>query len=266
MKPCHRLLGLSALFLAMQSQAATPGKDCDPAVLALLGKTLAVERFAPGPGLPGGDPAGVIVAASCKRQPDEPTHTLAAVAWDARQADSKALVVAVVDDAARSVLALLRDEIDDAAPLQVNNGSLRLDTAPYTLAPGVRAFGLDVFHSDGSCGEGGSGPVRTLYVREGRTLRPVLAGLTLSEWQYLQGNQPRCTAPGETAPAILEDVDVTIGLGAPGQGGWRDLVLTATSRRSDHQPGRRPLRVTLPYDGRAYPLAAFDKAWQRWRR
>ena len=52
----------------------------------------------------------------------------------------------------------------------------------------------------------------------------------------------------------------------PGKGGWRDLVLTGSSRRSDRKPGRKPLHVHVRYDGGAYPLDAFRQAWAAWRR
>lgn len=260
-----RLVAL-CVWLSIGQAHATASEACSPGVLAVLGRALKVAHFVPEPNDDGSDAAGVIVATACKRAPDDPKLVLAAVAWDAHAEDSKALAVAVVDDAAGTVVALLKDEIGEDAATQVNDGSLRLDTAAYMLAPGVRAFGLDVFHSNGSCGEGGSGASRTLYVRDGKTLRPVLTDLTMSEYWYVRGNQPRCVADQKEADtAILEDFTLSIGLGEPGKNGWRDLALTGTSKRSDHKPGRRPLHVAVPYDGQSYPLDAFNKAWQRWR-
>ena len=267
----HRLPAFAALILTLaqapSAHAAPANQECGPAVLAQLGRALKVAHFVPGPGDDGKDPAGVVMASSCKRMPDDPRLTLAAVAWDAHEADSKALAIAIVDESTGSVAALLKDDIYEDAATQVNNGSLRLDTAPYELAPGVRAFGVDIFSSDRSCGDGGSGPSRTLYVRDGKTLRPVLAGLTMSEFTYLRGNQPRCVADRKEAEtAIIEDDDVAIALGAPGKNGWRDLMLTETARRSDHKPTRKPLHVRVPYDGDAYDLKAFGKAHDQWRK
>lgn len=260
-------LGLLLLALAgaLPAHAATDDQACGAAELAVLGRELRIDHFVPGPAASGQDAAGVVVASGCRKSPVDPRLTLAAVAWDAHAEDSKALVVAVIDPSAS--LALLQDEIGEDAATRVTEDSLRLDTAPYRLAPGVRAFGVDVLTADGSCGEGGSGPSRTLYVREGKTLRPVLQGLTMSEYRYVRGNQPRCVSdPRQAQAAIIEDFKVTIGLGVPGKGGWRDLVLTGTSRRSDHKPGRRPLHVHVHYDGSAYPLDAFHDAWTAWRK
>jgi hypothetical protein len=246
--------------------AAEASQECAPAVLATLARELKVAHFAVGQENFGKDPAGVLIASSCKRMPDDPRLTLAAVSWDAHEADNKALAIAIVDESTATVAALLKDDIHEDAATQVNAGSLRLDTAPYELAPGVRAFGLDIVSEDRSCGEGGMGPSRTLYVREGRTLRPVLEGLTVRQWWYLRGNQPRCATPKAAASAILEDYTVSIGLGAPGRSGRRDLVLTVISKRSDHKPGRQPLHVSVPYDGHAYDLKAFTKTYDDWRK
>ncbi len=267
----NRLLSVAVLLLvaaqACPARAAGERQDCPPSVLAMLARELKVAHFVPGPRDDGNDAAGVVVASTCKRMPGDPRLTLAAVAWDVHKEDSKALAIAIVDESTATVAASLRDEIGEDAATQVDPGSLRLDTAPYELAPGVRAFGLDIASEDRSCGEGGQGPSRTLYVREGRSLRPVLEGLAISQWWWLRGNQPRCDGdPKDAAAAIVEDYAVSIGLGAPGKGGWRDLVLTATSKRSDRKPGRKPLHVRVPYDGHVYDLKSFDKTYDDWRK
>lgn len=262
--PCMftRLAGLGAALLVSQASAAAEAQGCDARVLATLGRALGVAHFVPR----SDDDTGVIVATSCKRAPDDPRLTLAAVAWDAGASDTKALAVAMVDEAATSVVALAKDELAEDGALTLENGSLRLDTAPYLLAPGVRAFGLDVFHADASCGDGGQGPTRTLYVRAGRTLRPVLADFALSEFRYVRGTSARCALhAGRDEAAITEDFTASIALGEAGKGGWRDLVVTGTARRSDHEPTRKPLHVVLHYDGQAYRQDAFEKAWWHWR-
>ena len=263
--PAAAALLMSALSTA--AQASPESAPCGEPVLALLARQLKVEHFVPGRNAFGRDPAGVILSSTCKRMPNDPRLTLAAVAWDAGRTDSKSLVLAVVDEASAAVLASMKDEIYEDAVTQVHNGSLRLDTAAYALAPGVRAFGLDISSDNPGCGDDGLGPQRSLYVRDGATLRPVVAGLQLSQYRYVRGNQARCVSdPKEAETAIVENFKVTIGLGAAGQGGWRDLVMTATSSRSDGRPGHAPLQVRIPYDGDAYPLAPFVKVYDQWRK
>lgn len=260
------LVLLAVLLGHAVSAPAADSQDCSAAVLGPLGRELKLAHFAASPDAGGKDPVGIVIASACKHQPDDPRLTLVAAAWDAHQEDSKALAIALVDERAGSVVALLRDDIVEDATTQVRETSLHLDTAPYQLAPGVRAVGLDIASDNNNCGDGGVGPMRTLYVREGRVLRPVLADLFVTEYTWIRGNQPRCVADQrEAETAIIEDRTVTIGLGAPGRAGWRDLQLTVTAHRSDHQPARKPLHVTVPYDGSAYDLKAFEKALTQWR-
>ena len=253
------------LIQAVPARAADDRPPCSGPQLAILGRAVKTAHFVPGPRARDGVADGVVIASTCKRLPEDPRLTLVAAAWDAGKADSKALVLALVDEGAAKVVASYRDDIIEDAAVHLEDYSLRLDTAAYDLAPGVRAVGLDIVSEDRSCGEAGYGPQRTLYVRDGTTLRPVLSDLYVQQWAYLRGNQPRCSGPGEEAP-LLEDYDVTIGLGAAGPGGWRDLALTAVSKRSDHLAGRKPLHVRVPYDGKIYPLDAFDKAFEQWRK
>jgi hypothetical protein len=264
----HFLPAAVLLMVALSTGArAAESQPCAAGVLALFGRQLQVEHFAPGPNAFGADPSGVVLASACKRLPNDARLTLAAVAWDAGKTDSKSLLVAIVDEAAPAVVASMRDEVYEDAVTKVHNGSLRLDTAAYELAPGVRAFGLDITSDNPGCGDDGVGPQRSLYTRDGATLRPVVVGLPLSQYRYVRGNQPRCVSdPKDAETAVVENFKVTIELGAPGKGGWRDLVMTASSSRTDHQPGRKPLHVRVPYDGDAYPLVNFVKTYERWRK
>ena len=262
----RRLACLGALLLGAAGAHAASEQACGAGLLAALGRQVKVVHFVPGPTMREGDKPGVIVAATCKRLPSDAHLTLAAVAWNAGKEDEKSLVLALVDEGAGQVVASLQDVVNEDATTQIEDYSLRLDTAAYDLAPGVRAVGLDIVSENRGCGEGGFGPSRTLYVREGATFRPVLTDLSLSQYWYVRGNQRRCVGNQKDADtAILEDFDVTIGIGAPGKDGWRDLALTATSKRSDRNSGRRPLHVRVPYDGQAYPLEAFNKAYEKWR-
>lgn len=263
--------GLLAALLALLGTAsaarAAPEQACSPALLATLGAHLKVARFTPDRFDLGTAPKGVIVVNACKRLPADPGLTLTAVGWDAGKPDSKALVVALVDEKAGQVVAEHRDEVDEDAASSLEGGAVHLDTAAYDLAPGVRAVGVDVFSRSGSCGEGGEGASRTLYVREGHALRPVLQGLAMSQYLFLQGNTPRCTPPDDKDRPILESYDVVIALGNAGAGGWRDLLLTVTATRDDHKPSKlKPLHVRVPYAGGEYPLAGFDKAYAAWRK
>ena len=63
---------LLSLVPMASALAAGERRDCPPPVLAALARELRVAHFVPGPGDDGHDPAGVVVASTCKRMPDDP--------------------------------------------------------------------------------------------------------------------------------------------------------------------------------------------------
>jgi hypothetical protein len=132
-----------------------------------------------------------LVASTCKADPAQPGQTYVALAYDEGKPDTKTLILAIVER--NRVLADYRGEISEDATLTLQPDSLRIDTAPYRLAKGVRAFGLDLSGwQSPNCGDGGTGPTRSLYIREGKHIRPVLTDLFLSSWRYIAQGQGRC--------------------------------------------------------------------------
>lgn len=199
----------------------------------------------------------VLVAAACKMDPANRRRTLVAVAYDAGDDHEKSLIVAVVDSTRNKVVADYRGRIDEDAATQVDSGSLWIDTAAYVLAPGVRAFGLDV--TSGympNCGDGGTGAERSLFVQSGKHIRPVLEGLTMSSWQFIQRGQDRCNEQvAANTPSIIERTTVTLSMGGQSSNGYRDLQVDVMSRRDGGKPqSRRSVHYTLHYDGKKYPV------------
>jgi hypothetical protein len=157
------------------------------------------------------------------------------------------------------VVASLREDFVQDALTVIRPGVFHVDTAPYLLAPGVRAFGIDTAHTEGPrYADGGVGPSRSLYVREGAQVRCVMADLDLGGWAYLPGHE------GWRDGAVdvqQENFATVIAIGPQASHGWHDLLLTSTSDRA-----RRPLHVRVPYDGHAYPLKGYEDAYARWLR
>jgi hypothetical protein len=161
-----------------------------PGRAGALGRALKVAHFVPGPGDDGKDPAGVVMASSCKRMPDDPRLTLAAVGWDAHEADSKALAIAIVDEsAARSHC---KDDILEDAATQVNERQPAPGHRALRLAPGVRAFGVDIVSDNRAAAKAASARrARSTCARARRCARCCRASRSAV---YLRGNQPRCVA------------------------------------------------------------------------
>ena len=66
------------------------------------------------------------------------------MAYRSGHQDDLLLVIAAVDAATGQVGASFKGNLDSDPAVKIVSGSLWLDTAAYDLAPGVRAFGLDI--------------------------------------------------------------------------------------------------------------------------
>jgi len=151
--------------------------------------------------------------------------------------------------------------------VKIVSGSLWLDTAAYDLQPGVRAFGLDLTSGLArGCAGVGSGARRSLFVSQGRFIRPVLQDLPMSEWALIQRGKSACTDSGAPDLTITENFTATLGLAPTSTRGYRDLVVTGTASRDDgHLEERPPFRAVLKWDGRVYSIDEQQKAWTDWR-
>ncbi|SMC20215.1 hypothetical protein SAMN02745857_00866 [Andreprevotia lacus DSM 23236] len=254
------------LVCGMTSAAAT--QQCGPATIVLIGKTLQDPDF-DGPDAPDkAAPAG-IVATACRAAPQRGL-TLAAVAYQSSAGYEKKLVIALLDPARQQVVASYRGKIDEDGATRVRDDSLHFDARAYALAPGVSAFGLEIDADADACMlEGGLGPFKILYIRDGQQIRPVTPSIHTGGWHLLRGQ--RCTDGGEI---LIQQMRTTIST-KPGKArGWHDLQLdTRTAfirlREREHDqrmrilrstPGHRKTTQRLHYDGTQYPLAGWEKA------
>lgn len=259
---CRSVLTILACQIAAPpAHAGTPaGQDqqCAPAIVAMVGKHAGIKGLShPRPGLePGAENGGMAVASACKAWPGDSSRMLAAIAYDDGAIATKKLLVALLDTSKKAVAAAYSGSIQEDAAMTLGPDSLTLDTAPYHLAPGVRAFGLDV-ESEFSqgCVDGGIGPVRTLFLQDGKILRPVLEDFYVSSWRYVRGG-PSCA---EADDALIESTSYAIGVGKPVHHGFSSLRITATSDSDSAKPARKARSIEIHYDGKTYPRPALER-------
>ncbi len=243
------LLGL-LLVPAGPARADAPDQACDAASLALLGAgTHAVP-----------------VAAACRDWPYDPAIRLVAAAWpdegaDGSEHDPLLLVTAMLDPAAGRVLARHERGIGQDAAFALTSGGIRLDTARYDLAPGVRAFGVVLANAarGPSCPDRGFDRELSLLVRDGQALRPVFT-TWLDTWEIVEGSPCAWAAQH----SVFERAQVTLGIERTASHGFADLALTASITREtetvdgDVDTSQRRVRRVLRYDGSAYATDPFD--------
>jgi hypothetical protein len=197
---------------------------------------------------------GDVESAACKAWPGDPGKELVAFAFDIERNDQKKLAVALVDTSSGNALASSAEVMEEDALMQFQEGSLWLDTARYELAPGVRAFGLDITSGySPKCDDEGDGATRTLYVQVGTKLRKVLGGLAMSHWAYVKGGNPRCSDAAAEADPVADTATTTIGLASTTSHGYADLAVTTTHKLDGGKPSpRKTERAVMHYDGSTY--------------
>ena len=120
-------------------------------------------------------------------------------------------------------------------------------------------------------GEGETGgpprqPRRSLFISQGRFIRPVLQDLPMSEWSLIQRGKSACTDSSAPDLTITENFAAKLALAPSSTRGYRDLVLTGAASRDDgHLDERPPFSAVLKWDGRIYSIDAQQQAWTAWR-
>lgn len=210
--------------------------------------------------------AGAVAGAHCKPWPPSAGKVVAAVmTFERGESPDRRWtgVLALVDARTLKLQHSRRFEIEEDAVIKVDRDSLRLDTANYALAPGVRALGVRYSNSGPgpSAADASYGDELMLFVPdEGRGLRPVL-GLSTARARAVTGCLRSCP------DAVWESASFTVAIGSAGPQGWNDLRITAKVERDgpaeDNTIDRTPQRKlqVYRYNGRQYELSSSQLDW-----
>jgi len=232
----RRLSRFLAAFLITGTCAAHAmgGPDCAPEDLAPVQDWLTHHPWKTGSVAP-----DAMVTAACKLWPYDKSVLIVAAAWAKEQERDKNLVVALVDARTMTIKSTWQGTVVEDASWSVLPGSMHLDTARYDLAPGVRAFGIDILSDpvDNAVVRGGVTGTRSLFVQQGTQLRLVLDGFVLTTSTK--------SAEGVTRTSSKIALDKT-----HATRGFADLLVT---RSIDPAPaGAAKDKTTLAFDGTRY--------------
>lgn len=233
---------------AAYGETGSEKNRCDKSTVNLVGKYLGVSNFSyPKVNMYPRDKNGsVIVTGVCKVWPKDNSKIIAIFAYDEGVKYEKRLIVVLVDTIKVRIVASYKGAIKEDAGI-VGEDSFRIDTARYDLAPGIRAFGLDVVTDNSfngeACGDGcaddGYGPVRTLFVQDGKEIKPILEGFYTSSWSY-------------ALYSTYEGRSYSLSVDTASTNGYKDLLVTETLSDRDGKKIGKPLRYKLRYDGKKY--------------
>lgn len=219
---------------------ATPGQapPCNRVLFGtILSPALGIEVGTP----QDPDDTDPVIDLVCAPHPLDPHLSLVALFHALKEAPNgngesrRGFAMAVVDVRRRQVVRLYRDTVEEDAITHVQEGSLRLDTARYQLAPGVRALGvrMNIAHSP-RYAEGGEDDYLTLLVEEGGQLRPILVRRPMSHWQMTDTS---CWREPEGS-CVIEESQTRIAIAKTSTNGWRDLDLIETKNTEGADEGR----------------------------
>jgi hypothetical protein len=191
---------------------------------------------------------GDVIDLVCKPHPTRPGQTIVALFHDLPGGSTtdglstKGFALAVIDAGRQKVIRTYRSQIEEDGGTRVNRGSLRIDTAAYQLTPKVRALGIrmDIRYGP-SAADGGHGDELSLFVEEGRSLRPVLKDLVMYSWRFVD------SAPcfqNTNDPCIREEERTVLSVAKTQTEGWRDLNVIVTTTNDGDLPAPPVTKVT----------------------
>ncbi|WP_233198847.1 MULTISPECIES: hypothetical protein [Luteimonas] len=262
-----RRTGAGALALLLAAVGAPGVVFAAEACPAPIIRALADASLLPADGAP------ALVAQACRVWPFDPALSLAAVAYPLPASEAPVprelrLVVAVLGTQDTRPLAVHTTDLAEDAVFALDADGLRLDTARYDLAPGVRAFGVVLRSAapGASCPDGRFNDELTLYVRNGSALRPVFSSY-LELWQRIEGEPCSWTLDQRL---VTEDAALSIGVEPGTHHGYADLRVIANVSRTERATGssgddavttqRRASRV-VHYDGARYDVDALHNGF-----
>ncbi|MDH0177775.1 hypothetical protein ACK31Z_14205 [Aeromonas dhakensis] len=211
-------------------------------------------------------PSGTeLTAGACKTLPNQPEVTLTSYIFpdSADHHDEMSLPTSIwrVELISQGkVQQRFEETIEEDASIRIGSASIWLDTAPYLLAKGERAFGvrLDIGYGP-SCADGFSSRFLHLFRLHNGTLQRVMNGAPMLH-TYIRKGVP--CSPGK--------IDLERGISyiqvLPGMSnGLHDLrVVTKAKTETIEQDGtsqtssQRTLSTTLRFNGHEYPVGEWN--------
>lgn len=120
------------------------------------------------------------LASACKSAPDDTQKMLSAIAYRGQTADAIDFNVVLLDKSSNQILSRFSEVMNQEGDFKVRPHGLKLDTARYVLAKGVRAFGVrDDFTVCGSAADSCAGDSLSLYIVKATKITRVLNRLAM---------------------------------------------------------------------------------------
>lgn len=231
---------------------------CTKSAVDLVGKFLRIENFYINSNDGTGEDKenGIVISEACAPWSGDPGKTVAAFSYggDAPNYEAR-LAVVLIDEKSKKIVASYLGAHGEDAVLSIDENTLGFNEQVFELAPGKRTISLDFTsaYGGGRCWDGGVGPERTVFVREGQGIRPVLSGLYISSWRFINRG-PNCDEVADT-----KNFYYSLETSAESTNGFANLLFIANSSISSDPNSGQSFRCALHYDGKKYSLPYEDK-------
>lgn len=206
-----------------------------------------------------------LTASACKTLPNQPEVTLISYIFpnNGEQNDDMSLPISlwrVELFSQEQVRYRFEEVIEEDASIRIGSSSIWLDTAPYLLAKGERAFGvrLDIGYGP-SCADGYRSRFLHLFRKHNGTLQHIMNGAPMLH-TYIRKGTP-CSPGAIDLERGVSYIQVLPGM----SNGLHDLrIVTKAKTETVQQDGstqtssQRTLSTTLRFDGHEYPLGEWD--------
>ncbi|MCH7376537.1 hypothetical protein MM182_14320 [Aeromonas sp. MR19] len=206
-----------------------------------------------------------LTASACKTLPNQPEVTLISYIFpnNGEHNDDMSLPISLwrVELISQGKVRQQFEElIEEDASIRIGSSSIWLDTAPYLLAKGERAFGvrLDIGYGP-SCADGYRSRFLHLFRQHNRTLQRVMNGAPMLHTYIRKG-----------VPCLPEKIDLEQGISyiqvLPNMSnGLHDLKVVTKAKTETHNPdgssrpvSQRTLSTTLRFNGHEYPIGEWN--------
>jgi len=235
--------------------APTMQTQCSEEIVRNVGEHFHLDYFSPPINgfYPSIENGGLIYSSTCKASPNNKSIIISAFAYDAGIESEKELLVTLLDASNNKVLNSYKEAIPEDAVTQINENSLTLDTAKYSLSENTRAFGVRINGFLDRCGyEGGYDDQLILFIINSNNLKPILSE-TMYHWRYTSEN--RCN--GEDPPKIYANTIISIE--KTSSHGFSDLRISAISNSK-----LKPPSIVIKFNGHDYDMTPWQHEFDSW--
>lgn len=237
----HYALLAMVLFSSYAFAGTNENNRCDAGVMEVVFKHFGIPTD------------GEVRDSACKIWPYDKNKLLAAIAYAPNSYDFAVsenplpLYVAVIDVKASTVTATYQGGILEDGTTQISEYTLSWDTARYDLADGVRGFALRVSaFRESPAMNGGFDNQLTLFVIDGKTVRPVMRELNMREWE--------CDIGCGEGDAKRIETNVAISMAKEKTNGFADAILAASKSDS-----KDVVTYRAKYSGSQYDLSGWHE-------